>query len=634
MENEFLPYGCSNETPTPPAPGINSPPATQPGDRLQQLELALRIIADISSSSLADPASSWNPTPEPGAQNQALNNVPNPFVLEVAERMPDNVSLPSLLAATRRLLGADPRTDLMYLSRPGRQLSPTMVRLPRAEDMRRLVEVCRQRLSAYLPRVDYNEIDSQAVQPVSSSNSGTGSVLTESKDFLLFSQLYITMSLGKVLLNQSSCQEVSHARSLYHQALSLVDPVPPIPAHWLGLAKLHFLRAVFLMQGDDLQTAVQAISSSIQFAWQSRLNDQNSWISCSSGEVRSRRTLWWAIYCFDRRLSQKVGKPYNISDKEVAVDDPISREQMTLCQELEVCPDNIRQEELYLQLLVDLSRLWGKIWDKFFRAGSKASNDDQEVELMGLRISHLHRSVPRVFRWSNSVLSNDARNAEPNLQTTQRLVIHTSPLRTEPVSVEQARFCHVLASELVEILAAVIDHYTLPRIQPVSYFLTSTLIECSYHLARILRNPLCDTERPAATITFGKLVEMLRMLAPTVKTAQRAIAILQSYTTSTAEDSFVSTIQSSGFPRLHGYENDFVSMAEYWPSISPSSSDFAQNLAGYYPNAVDMTGVSPGVEGVLNPADFGIQMPADGMATGTVEMEDSSFPPFYMPYIG
>lgn len=192
----------------------------------------------------------------------------------------------------------------------------------------------------------------------------------------------------------------------------------------------------------------------------------------------------------------------------------------------------------------------------------------------------------------------------------------------------------MLASELVEILAAVIDHYTLPRIQPVSYFLTSTLIECSYHLARILRNPLCDTERPAATITFGKLVEMLRMLAPTVKTAQRAIAILQSYTTSTAEDSFVSTIQSSGFPRLHGYENDFVSMAEYWPSISPSSSDFAQNLAGYYPNAVDMTGVSPGVEGVLNPADFGIQMPADGMATGTVEMEDSSFPPFYMPYIG
>ncbi|CEI67936.1 unnamed protein product [Fusarium venenatum] len=641
METEFTTFDYSNEPSTTPL-AFNSQSATLSGDRLQQLELALKLISNISPHALGGSSSSWNLNPGLSAPIDASTIVPNPFILEVAERMPDNVSLPSLLAETRRLLGADPSTDQMYLSRPGRQLSPTMVQLPRMSDMRCLIDVCSQRLSMYLPKIEYDE--SKAILPVATNSNGMRNVLTESKDFLLFSQLYLTMTIGQCLLSQSSGQDVSQARSFYHQGLSLVNQVPPIPVHWLGLAKVHCLRAVYLLQADELQAAVQAISSSIQFAWQCKLNDQNAWTSCNPEERRSRKSLWWAIYHLERQISQKVGQPYSINDKDVAVHDPLSREQLALCQDVEVLPVGISQDELYLQMSVDISRLRGNIWDKFFRAGCKASNNDEEVELMGLRISDLHRSVPQVFQWCNSVLGNQDKNSEPDLQISRRMIIHTrytvlqllvrqSPMRTEQVSLEQARFCHVLVSELVEIITAFITNYTLPRIKSLAYFMSSTLVACFYHLARILRNPLCGAERPATTRTFWKAIETLKLLATTVETAQRALSVLQNHTLAVIDDQFVNNVETANFARPHGYENDAIPMTEQWPSLSPSSTGLAQYLAGYYPNTGAMDVTSPVVETTLNPANFG-QVSTSSLANGTVDTGKPPCPYFYLPYIG
>lgn len=363
------------------------------------------------------------PSSKEEVPRHVVSGTGNQFVVEVTERKPDNISLPSLLAATQRLLGSSSGNSPL-LSRTGRQLSPLSVQLPEVQYIRCLFDVCSTRLSMYLPKVEYNEISSKVIQPVPMTGVGVGSLLIESTDFLLYSQLYIIMSLGRCLQSREDLgRDTSEAASFYHQSMSLMHDVPSIPAHWVGMARFHFLRAIYLMQADDLQAAGQAISASLQYAWQCKLNDQSVW-SCKPQESLSRKRLWWAIYCMERRLCQKIGKPSGICDKEVAVDDLVSKEQLMVCQDLDVLPEQISQDDLHLQILVNISRLWGKVWDKFFRAGSHTSDSDEEVDMMSLRISHLHRNVPAIFQWSNSILDNLVEGSELDLHTSRRLVIH------------------------------------------------------------------------------------------------------------------------------------------------------------------------------------------------------------------
>ncbi|KAF4334028.1 hypothetical protein FBEOM_12156 [Fusarium beomiforme] len=421
-------------------------------------------------------------------------------------------------------------------------------------------------------------------------------------------------------------QDVSEAWSFYYQSLSLMSEVPSIPAHWLGLAKFHLFRAIFLMQADDLQAAVQAISSSLQYAWQAKLNDQDAWLLCDPQEVLSRKKLWWAIYCMERRLCQKIGKPSGICDKEVAVDDLLSREQLAACQDLEVLPDHISQDELHLQLLVDMSRLWGKIWDKFFRAGCTACNNDEKVDMMGLRITHLHRGVPVTFRWSNSLLDGVTKDCELDLQTSRRLVLHVrytllrilirqNPSRTEPINLEQARFCYALVCEVVDILAAFIAAYSLPCITSLAYFISSTLIECSYHIARILQNPVCRGERPTVMSTLEKLTDMLKLLAPTVKTAQRAVSILRPHSTSPAEGVSLSDSQASD---LRGSAR-FGDTGLCSPSIA---------------NIGDQSLHTFGAQTPFGDAAFGLPFSGEGVVNETTDVDELLFPYFYLPDIG
>jgi hypothetical protein len=100
----------------------------------------------------------------------------------------------------------------------------------------------------YIPMIEYNEINNKAIPPVTSDNSVTGNMLTESRDFLLFSHLYIAMALGRCLMgHDESGQVVAESWSFYDKSFSLINEVPPIPAHWIGMAMFHLFRAIYLM---------------------------------------------------------------------------------------------------------------------------------------------------------------------------------------------------------------------------------------------------------------------------------------------------------------------------------------------------------------------------------------------------
>ncbi|KAL9560680.1 hypothetical protein ACKAV7_015171 [Fusarium commune] len=504
------------------------------------------------------------------------------------------------------------------------------------------------RLSMYLPKVEYNDINSKVIQPVLMAEVGVGSLLIESTDFLLYSQLYIIMSLGRCLQSREDPgRDTSEAASFYDQSMSLINDVPSIPTHWVGMARFHFFRAIYLMQADDLQAAGQAISAPLQYAWQSKLNDQSVWPSCNPRESLSRKRLWWAIYCMERRLCQKIGKPSGICDKEVAVDDLVSKEQLVVCQDLDVLPEQISQDDLHLQILVDISRLWGKVWDKFFRAGSHTSNSDEEVDMMSLRISHLHRNVPAIFQWSNSTLDNLVEGSELDLHTSRRLVIHVrytllrllvrqNPTRTEPVNIEQARFCHMLVSEVVDTLSKLIAVYSIPRIASLAYFIASALTECSYHVAAVLHNPICKAERLPALRTMKKLIESLKLLSPSVKAAQRAYSILHPQAMS-AFQSFMNcgeTSDGSNAPvqfQETGVEAYLQSMFESWPGLPLASPCLPQSFEGCSAilNEIEIASSDHlRFETSSGGAALGLPFSADGAANAT-DMDELSFPYLY-----
>ncbi|KAM6532618.1 hypothetical protein FALCPG4_005672 [Fusarium falciforme] len=382
-------------------------------------------------------------------------------------------------------------------------------------------------------------------------------MLVESRDVVLFSQLYLTLALGPCLSGLDTVgKDASEGWSFYHWGSSLINEVQVTPTHWIDLTKLHLLRATCLTQADGLQAALQAIWLSVPFALQAKLNDQATWPSLIPRAAASRKRLWWAIYCMDRRLAQKCGRPCHIREEEIIVDDHLTRDQLVACQDLELLPGGISHEELHLQLLVDISRLLGKLWDTFFRAGHQTSHEDEEVGMMDLRISHLPRTVPVSFRWTDSLLDGVTSDSKLDLQTSRRLVVHIrltllrllirqNPKRTTRVSLEKSKFCSKYACEAVDLLAAFTVAYSPDRISPLGYFIASSLIEYSYHIAGVLQNPDCREELPIARKTPGKLLETMELLAPACKTAQRALRLLRPYAPETAMDQ-VSVTDNAG----------------------------------------------------------------------------------------
>ncbi|KAL5611266.1 hypothetical protein FOBRF1_007383 [Fusarium oxysporum] len=319
-------------------------------------------------------------------------------------------------------------------------------------------------------------------------------------------------------------------------------------------------------------------------------------------------------------------RPLPTLDLDSTVDDLLSREQLAACHDLEVLPEHISQDELHLQLLVDISRLWGKVWDKFFRAGSQACNNGEKVDMMGLRITHLHRSVPAIFQWSNNLLDSVTIDSELDLQISRRLVIHLryallrllirqNPSRTEPIKLEHARFCHIMVCEVVDILSAFIAAYSLPRITSLAYFISSALIECSYHIASILQNPVCRGERPAVMRTMERLTEMLKLLAPTVKTAQRAVSILRSHSTSPTEGPSLSGDQSGNLGDSTRFEATGFR--------SPSAANIGDQPLNPF-----------GAETAFDDAAFGLPLYATGVLNEPADVDELLFPYFYLPDIG
>jgi hypothetical protein len=188
----------------------------------------------------------------------------------------------------------------------------------------------------------------------------------------------------------STFDEIRPGWSLFIRGRKLIQQYSSVKHIDIPLIQYHTLCSEYLMQSELLHDAWQAISCAAQLAMRARLNEERVWDSLPEREVRNRKRLWWTIYFLDRKISQRIGIPYLIRDIEVAVSDFST-------------PSTVPNDR-YMQVLVDLGKVWSLIWDTFFSAAAAKPMDWKEVEIMDTRILVVQRGLPIELAWETEFL--------------------------------------------------------------------------------------------------------------------------------------------------------------------------------------------------------------------------------------
>jgi hypothetical protein len=220
---------------------------------------------------------------------------------------------------------------------------------------------------------------------------------------------------------------------MYHQGCKLIQHVKPLRTSDLDTIRYHVLTATYLMHSENLMLASQALLAAINLATATKLNEQAAWSDCSPAEQLDRQKLWWTMYFLDRRLGQKGGRAYFIRDSEVAVSE-FSRELAILptlsslqSQSL-LCEGNSSPSYDYFQVLINLGKIWGLIWDKFFAAAAPCRGEWQEIEIMDARILLIRHLLPPHLTWNTEMVSEYIVSREQEPLTRRRLTIYVVSL--------------------------------------------------------------------------------------------------------------------------------------------------------------------------------------------------------------
>lgn len=301
------------------------------------------------------------------------------------------------------------------------------IQIPGLDSLKLAVERCARDLSVYQPLLEHTPVEPSILTCCPHESRGdTVDALIRPQHLIKASHIYLTLALWQCYECQldTSPNEPSPDWLLYTQGLDLIGKARVVPEQCISLASCHLLRATYLTQGDKLQEALNAIWNAVVCARQANLHNETSWSDCTDAEVHSRKVLWWSIYCLERRLAQKCGISSIIDDDDIVVSDICSREDLHEHASKKQVPSPAKTSDLYLQSLVSLSRLWGKVWDTLFKLNRPPLDYEEEVALLDARILRLQQGLPFCLKWDDNNLESSGDDADNDLLL-RKHTIHT-----------------------------------------------------------------------------------------------------------------------------------------------------------------------------------------------------------------
>ncbi|TVY47622.1 Terreic acid cluster-specific transcription factor [Lachnellula occidentalis] len=443
-----------------------------------------------------------------------------------------NISLSSQLLALHELSSPseeDPHPNFAN----GRVFT---IELPKPSRLRHLVTVYFGEMGSFFPVLDQDDTQKRVFQALDDLDYSEYETIidVDAQNHAIVALLCNMLAIGESMDSTSSDKEDSRPGwPTYVRGRKLLQQCSSSNQIDLDLIRYHTLGALYMLNCDLLQSASQAISIAVQMSMFARLNDQGSWGKCTILEKEFRQKLWWTIYYLDRRITQRLGTPYLIRDAEVAVEDFETQGNST-AEEFNQDPMTV-PVTIYYQVLINFSRLWGRIWDTFFAATAQKSGNLEEIEITDTRILYLRKTLSQHLAWDSDRVSIYVSKGEKEPQIRQRLtifirinllrmIIRQNPLLSHSCNEEGKSFCALLAKDTIEAISAFAN--VCPQIRASGYFLSTALVECIYHLVFIIKSNHTQIQYVDAIESFRCAYQLLTDYSGIWTTANRALQAL------------------------------------------------------------------------------------------------------------
>ncbi|KAK5176077.1 hypothetical protein LTR44_011352 [Exophiala sp. CCFEE 6388] len=323
------------------------------------------------------------------------------------------------------------------------------------------------------------------------------------------------------------------------------------------------LKSSYLLYIERHDWAYDVMGTSVRLCFQLGIHNQQSWTGMTDFDVHMRIRIFWCIYCLERNIAHQCGAPYQINEKDIAIDLPAElqsglRGLVSIEGSLTPIPNQLAT--------IKWARLCSDMWDAMFGVNARQVNTEFVV-VTDARILLLLNEVPPALRWTSATLKAiDALRwtsatlkaidgiQYPHFIVRQSIVLHLrvnhlrlllrrSDLLDTKNGGRTASLCVEIAASSVD---AMYEYRYSPLKQnterfPTTSFLSGTIAALT---AVILANKVDRASFQVASNALRKAVELLEDIAPGFSLARRLLRRLQNVIRATTQT--MTTNQDNG----------------------------------------------------------------------------------------
>ncbi|KAJ5154450.1 uncharacterized protein N7500_009889 [Penicillium coprophilum] len=358
--------------------------------------------------------------------------------------------------------------------------------------------------------------------------------------------LCIIIAIAEMIENNTLSFDTRATHFAKH-ARSLLQTFEDRPAN-LEVLRCHTLITIYLLHMECLDLALQSIAVTVRLAMALQLHRRSS--SPKEGGDSYDQYLWWTIYVLDRDLACLGGIPYLIRDEEIDAPRPARDGQFKRFSSVtyincsnEVIErsgwmeESVHQEDMYLETLAHLGRLWARIWDDLATDSSELDCQWQAMETLDAQFRILRQQLPAELVWmSPSGLSINVERAHEIAMERQLIIlmrINTLRLfmRRNPASkctcLDRKSPYDDGTAISAQTIKAIVDFSTHNQgLSPIGHFISTTLVQCILYLIKTIGESSNTSETESASTSVVSAYQALVDLSKGCVSARSAVKTL------------------------------------------------------------------------------------------------------------
>lgn len=180
------------------------------------------------------------------------------------------------------------------------------------------------------------------------------------------------------------------------------------------------LKSSYLLYIERHDWAYDVMGTAVRLCFQLGLHNQPSWTNVSPFDVHMRTRIFWCIYSLERNISHQCGAPYQVNEKDIAIDLP---SEITTGSRGFVARDGAISPIPSQLATIKWARLCSDMWDSMFGVNARPITPEF-IAVTDARILLLLSEVPEPLQRSSDTLKNVEYLQHPHYVVRQSIVLH------------------------------------------------------------------------------------------------------------------------------------------------------------------------------------------------------------------